>query len=159
MFGKTRQKKVQQAWTYWGKMGEKMFENLFKKCAHEYKQVGYIPATAQDKEGSIDVPCYFLECKKCGKRRVLREPDFNYTEAFLEMINLWKKGEFKINFKEYQEDENDTPNEKEKLHYKVLNAIESELQKLQFEMSDSENRLVVNNIKALIHDALSVEVV
>ena len=54
-----------------------MFENLFKRCSHEYKLVGEIPATSIYEGESYDVPCYFLECKNCGKRTVLRENDYN----------------------------------------------------------------------------------
>ena len=52
-----------------------MFGDLFSKCPHDYKLVGEIPATAVHDEITYEVPCYFLECKNCGKRIVLREAD------------------------------------------------------------------------------------
>lgn len=136
-----------------------MFEQYFKKCEHEYKQVGYISATVENDGVSLGVPCYFLECKKCGKKRVLRESDFNYKDSFLEMMNLWEKGQFKINFKEFQDDKEDKISYlKEELNTKYCQALESlgdELQKLKFEMSDSENRLIVNNMKEIIKKVLT----
>ena len=139
-----------------------MFENLFNKCPHEYKQVGFIPYTTLGEDGLCDVPCYFLECKHCGKRKVLRESDYAYTDAFLDMIDLWTKGQFKINFKEYQKDELDCTTSTEtswhNRYEKILLSVQDELNKFNIPIHDSENRLTLNNIKALIRDALTTEV-
>ena len=75
------------------------------------------------------------------------------------MMNLWEKGQFKINFKEFQDDKEDKISYlKEELNTKYCQALESlgdELQKLKFEMSDSENRLIVNNMKEIIKKVLT----
>lgn len=139
-----------------------MFDNLFNKCPHEYKQVGFIPCATSGEDGLYDVPCYFLECKHCGKRKVLREPNYAYTDSFLDMIDLWTKGQFKINFKEYRKDELDcTTNTETSWHNryeKILLSVQDELNKFNIPMHDSENRLILNNIKALISNALTTEV-
>ena len=138
-----------------------MFENLFNKCPHEYKQVGFIPYVTLGEDGPCDVPCYFLECKHCGKRKVLREPDYAYTDAFLDMIDLWTKGQFKINFKEYRKDELDcTTNTEANWHNryeKILLSVQDELNKFNIPIHDSENRLVLNNIKGILRNILSEE--
>ena len=137
-----------------------MFENLFNRCPHEYKQVGNIPARATHDGTTYDVPCFFLECKHCGKRKVLREPDFNYLDSFLAMLDLWERGQYKINFKDYLGKENECscvchePNNN--TYYEIiLRKILDELERFNLEMSDSENRLVTNNIKAIVQDALA----
>ena len=136
-----------------------MFENLFKRCSHEYKQVGFIPYVTLGEEGPCDVPCYFLECKHCGKRRVLREANYAYSDSFLDMLDLWTKGQFKINFKEYQEKyEPGSTQEKPKDIARceaAFSMILDELNRLELPMHDSNGRLVVNNIKGIIQDILS----
>ena len=138
-----------------------MFENLFNRCPHEYKQVGFIPYTTLGEDGLCDVPCYFLECKHCGKRKVLRESDYAYADAFLGMIDLWTKGQFKINFKEYQRDElNCTTNTETSWHNryeKILLSVQEELKRFNLPMHDSENKLIVNNIRGIISNALTEE--
>ena len=134
-----------------------MFENLFNKCPHEYKQVGFIPCTTLGEDGICDVPCYFLECKHCGKRKVLRESDYAYTDAFLDMIDLWTKGQYKINFKEYQNEtvSCESGGSSNELYFEtVLRGIQDEVKRFNLPMHDSENKLVVNNIKELINSAL-----
>ena len=139
-----------------------MFKDLFKRCPHEYKQVGFIPATTVGEDGiSYEAPCYFLECKHCGKRKVLRESDYAYTDAFLDMIDLWVKHQFKINFKEYQKDELDCTTSTEiswhNRYEKILLSVQDELNKFNIPMHDSENRLVLNNVKGILRDVLSEE--
>ena len=139
-----------------------MFENLFNKCPHEYKQVGFIPYTTLGEDGSCNVPCYFLECKHCGKRKVLRESDYAYTDAFLDMIDLWTKGQFKINFKEYQKDELNCLTSTEiswhNRYEKILLSVQEELKRFNLPMHDSENKLIVNNIRGIISNALTEDV-
>ena len=134
-----------------------MFENLFSKCPHEYKLIGEIPATASHDGEVYDVPCYFLECKNCGKRIVLRENDYNYRDSFLDMLNLWEKGQYKINFKSYQNKtvSYESEGSSNELYFEtVLRGIQDEVKKFNLPMHDSENKLVVNNIKELINSAL-----
>ena len=140
-----------------------MFENLFNRCPHEYKQVGKISAKAIHDGITYDVPCFFLECKHCGKRRVLREPDFNYSDSFLDMLDLWEKGQYKIDFKAYLEKENECScvcdEHNSNTYYEiVLRKILEELKRFNLEMSDNENRLVANNIKAIVQNALTEDV-
>lgn len=134
-----------------------MFENLFNKCPHEYKLVGEIPATAVHDGVTYDVPCYFLECKNCGKRLVLRESDYNYRESFLDMLNLWEKGQYKINFKSYQNKTTSYESEsssKELLYETVLRQVQDEIKRFNLPLHDSENKLIVNNVRELVNNAL-----
>ena len=134
-----------------------MFESLFNRCPHEYKLVGEIPATAVHDNDLYEVPCYFLECKNCGKRIVLREPDYNYRDSFLDMLNLWEKGQYKINFKSYQNKAVSYESESssnELLYETVLRQVQDEVKRFNLPIHDSENKLVVNNIKELVNNAL-----
>ena len=134
-----------------------MFEDLFNKCPHDYKLVGEIPATAVHEGVTYDVPCYFLECKNCGKRLVLRESDYNYRDSFLEMLNLWEKGQYKINFKSYQNKAPSYESESSSNEFyfeTVLREVQDEVKKFNLPIHDSENRLIVNNIKGLVNNAL-----
>lgn len=136
-----------------------MFENLFKRCSHEYKQVGFIPVVDFNEEGSFNVPCYFLECKHCGKRKVLREASYAYSDAFLDMLDLWIKGQFKINFKEFdlKEMTKEEPRKNDSKYEHALEQIRHELERLELPMHDSNGRLIVNNIKGIIQNILSEE--
>ena len=139
-----------------------MFKNLFKRCPHEYKQVGFIPYTTLGEDGLCDVPCYFLECKHCGKRKVLRESDYAYTDATLDMIDLWIKHQFKIDFKNagnigYIRREELSNNYDSKL-VKALEQVLGEVERLDLPMHDSSNRLVANNIKGIVKNALTEDV-
>ena len=147
-----------------------MFENLFNKCPHEYKQVGFIPFTFMDEDlgRTIHVHAYFYECKKCKKRFVSRECDFYYTETALDMMKLWEKGQLNIAFKnpeysQYEWDVNAIPIKKESsssLDYleAILGNIQDELNRFNLPIHDSENRLILNNIRGIIKNALTVEV-
>lgn len=149
-----------------------MLNKLFKRCKHDYKQVGYIPFQALDEETKkpINVYAYFYECKKCGKRFVSRECTFYYTDAAIEMMDLWEKGQYDINFKspnmskymsqyEYFFDNDTESNTKSNDSYykEALELILEEVKKFQIEMSDSENRLVISNMKNIINNALNGE--
>lgn len=137
-----------------------MFENLFNKCPHDYKLVGEIPATAVHEGVTYDVPCYFLECKNCGKKKVLRENDYNYRDSFLDMLDLWERGQYKINFKSYQNKVTSYESESssnELLYETVLRQVQEELKRFNIPIYDSENRLIVNNIKGIINNALAEE--
>lgn len=141
-----------------------MFKDLFNKCQHEYKEVGFIPYITLGEEGPCDVPCYFLECKSCGKRKVLRESDYAYTDAFLDMIDLWIKHQLKIDFKNTKNTsygrrgELNSNNKRDSKFVKVLEQVLREVEKLELPMHDSSNRLIVNNIKGIINNALTAEV-
>ena len=138
-----------------------MFKDLFNKCQHEYKQVGFIPYVTLGEEGPCDVPCYFLEGKSCGKRKVLRESDYAYTDAFLDMIDLWIKHQLKIDFKNAENigygryEELNTNNSWDPKLVKALEQVLSEVERLDLPMHDSSNRLVVNNIKGIVNNALT----
>lgn len=134
-----------------------MFGDLFSKCPHDYKLVGEIPATAVHDNDLYEVPCYFLECKNCGKRLVLRENDYNYKDSFLDMLNLWEKRQYKINFKSYQNKPVSYESESSSNEFyfeTVLREVQDEVKKFNLPIHDSENRLIVNNIKGLVNNAL-----
>ena len=138
-----------------------MFKDLFNKCPHEYKQVGFIPYVTLGEEGPSDVPCYFLECKNCGKRKVLRESDYAYTDAFLDMIDLWIKHQLKIDFKNAKNigygryEELNTNNNWDSKLVKALEQVLGEVGRLELPIHDSSNRLIVNNIKGIVNNALT----
>ena len=141
-----------------------MFDDLFNKCPHEYKQVGFIPYVTLGEDGPCNVPCYFLECKNCGKRKVLRESDYAYTDAFLDMIDLWIKHQLKIDFKNAENigygryEELNTNNKWDSKFVKALEQVLGEVERLDLPMHDSSNRLVVNNIKGIVNNALTEDV-
>lgn len=139
-----------------------MFKNLFNKCSHEYKQVGHIPYVTIGEEGPRDVPCYFLECKNCGKRKVLRELDYAYTDAFLDIIDLWTKRQFKIDFKNAESigyiRREELNNNQHSKFVKALKQVLGEVEKLELPIHDSSNRLIANNIKGIVKNTLTAEV-
>lgn len=139
-----------------------MFKNLFNKCSHEYKQVGFIPYITIEEEGPRDVPCYFLECKSCGKRKVLRELDYAYTDAFLDMIDLWIKHQLKIDFKNAKDigygRHEELNNNQDSKFVKALKQVLGEVEKLELPIHDSSNRLIANNIKGIVKNTLTAEV-
>ena len=137
-----------------------MLKNLFKRCSHEYKLVGEIPVIIHYSGETRNVSCYFLECRNCGKRIVLKENNSNYPSSFLSMINLWIKCQYKMSFKSYQDEVisciNSSSSDKER--YKlILREIQEEVKKFSLPTHDSENRLIVNNIKVLLGSALTEE--
>lgn len=136
-----------------------MFKDLFNKCSHEYKQVGFIPYVTLGEEGPCDVPCYFLECKNCGKRKVLRESDYAYTNAFLDMIDLWVKHQLKIDFKNVENishrRQGELNNNRDSKFVKALEQVLGEVERVELPIHDSINRLVVNNIKGIVSNALT----
>ena len=138
-----------------------MFDKLFKKCKHEYKQVGIINSTVGLDGVIYSVPCYFYECKHCGKRRILKESDIHYSYAFLETMKMWEKRQYKINFKGYKEQHNGesfTTSKKDSKYREALERVSKEVEQLEIPMHDNKSRLIVNNIKGIVNNALTEEV-
>ena len=73
------------------------------------------------------------------------------------MLSLWQKKQFKINFKDYSKE---APSYKsddslDKVRYEaVLRGVQEELQRFNLPIHDSENRLIVNNIRELVNNVL-----
>lgn len=139
-----------------------MFKNLFKRCKHEYKRVGFVK-TYKEIDGELCyAPCTFLECKHCGKREVLKESDIHYYQFFLDSIKLWKKKQIKIDFKAAELFQGVPANTKAKQEnpgvnpkaVKLVEDLGKELRKLSIEMWDTENRLIINNARNMINDLL-----
>ena len=64
-------------------------------CKHEYTVIGIIEA-----QGYFT---YFIECKFCGKRKVIKSSMLVYSKQLRTLINMWKKHEIEINFEEKEE--------------------------------------------------------
>ena len=77
------------------------------------------------------------------------------------MINLWEKRQYKINFKSYQ---NTAPSyeensDKDSYYEGILNKLLEEVQRFDLPMHDSQNRLIANNIREIVMNALTEEVI
>lgn len=65
---------------------------------HEYDVVQILKATYKvDETKTMDCPITLLVCKKCGKRKVLKEEDWLYTKTVLNALKLWKQYKLDIN--------------------------------------------------------------
>lgn len=78
-----------------------IFKQLF--CNYEYSVVGTVNCTCDVREEGVlqytkKVPIDFLECVKCGKRRVLMWDSKNYSKSMLGSIKLWNKHQIEIDF-------------------------------------------------------------
>lgn len=69
-------------------------------CDHDYGMLGKWDCTCKNGSETWNVPIYFLECKKCGKNKVVRDSDVFYNTHTLVMVELWLKGQIKIDFTE-----------------------------------------------------------
>lgn len=68
-------------------------------CKHRYSVMGQWPCTHTNSDGTkVNVDVTFLECVKCGHRRVVKFSDFYYRETIPEFIQLWKRHLIDINF-------------------------------------------------------------
>lgn len=59
-------------------------------CKHEYTVAGTILF-----KGYVT---YFLECMRCGKRKVLKSSSLSYSRQLKDVFRMWKKKEIEINF-------------------------------------------------------------
>lgn len=74
-------------------------------CKHKYSYVGDADCTFETDSGQIvEMPAFFHECKKCGKRIVLKNEDCFYTKTFLNQIKLWQKRQIEFNFEKESEE-------------------------------------------------------
>ena len=73
-----------------------MLKQLF--CRHNFGMLGKWDCTCKNGNETWKVPIYFLECPKCGKRKVVRDSDVFYNSHTLEMVKLWLKGQVTIEF-------------------------------------------------------------
>lgn len=67
---------------------KKFLEQLL--CKHEYSVAGTILFKGHT--------TYFLECMKCGKRKVLKSGSLSYSRQLKDVFRMWKKKEIEINF-------------------------------------------------------------
>lgn len=66
-------------------------------CKHKYKLIISLPCTFKcDDDTVLNLPIDLFECKICGKRKVIREPDCFYRGNLLKAINLWVKGQLDL---------------------------------------------------------------
>jgi hypothetical protein len=69
-------------------------------CKHNYGYKGVWKCTfrfmAKDKESPV--PIHFFECRKCGKRKIIKESDCLYNNNILNLAKLWLKGEIDVDF-------------------------------------------------------------
>ena len=64
-------------------------------CKHEFVQYDELPCTFKFEDDYIvKVPITLLECKKCGKRKVIRSDKWYYDDTLLAKVELWRKGQF-----------------------------------------------------------------
>jgi hypothetical protein len=78
-----------------------MFEFLKRLfCKHNYGYKGVWNCTFRliEKDEISSVPIYFFECRKCGKRKVIRDSDYLYNNHILDLTKLWLKGEIEVDF-------------------------------------------------------------
>ena len=66
-------------------------------CEHKYEIVKVLKATYKvDETKTIDCPITLLVCKKCGKRKVLRDEDWLYTKKVLKALKLWEQNQLDV---------------------------------------------------------------
>ena len=61
---------------------------------HEYKAAQIIEAKYRI-EGTVtlDCPITLLVCRKCGKRKVIKDYSWLYTQRTLKFLKLWEKNQ------------------------------------------------------------------
>ena len=84
-----------------------MLKQLFCKHLYEYKGVvecTYRERMEDDKQIKL---VQFYECKKCGKRIIIKDRDYYFNDSILKQFDLWKKYQLELKFddEEYEEDE------------------------------------------------------
>ena len=133
-----------------------MFDWLFNKedCKHKYNEVGTLECFCDYDDKSMNVNAYCYECVNCGKRKILREDDFFYHKATLDMFKLWENHQLEFDFTEWNESNYSAD---KKLEY-ILNQIKKELKEIDIDLTADNNRIHLNNINAFINNALTEEV-
>ena len=62
-------------------------------CKHNYIQWDELRCKFKfDDDCTMSCPITLLQCKKCGKRIILKDKDYLYNKEVLNKVNLWKKG-------------------------------------------------------------------
>lgn len=73
----------------------KFIKQLF--CNHKYNYLGHLKYYFVWDDGTRTViPTKFLECSKCGKRKIIRDDKFYYKETQLKIFKLWLKGQIEL---------------------------------------------------------------
>ena len=68
-------------------------------CSHKYNVEGSWKCTFRMEDGTLyDCSVEFLECPKCGKRRVIRLSDYHYKDTLLDIFKLWEKRQIEVEF-------------------------------------------------------------
>lgn len=63
-------------------------------CKHSYELIKRIPCTFRFNDNTqIAVPIFLFECKKCHRRKVIRDENCFYNSSVLKKLELWLKGE------------------------------------------------------------------
>ena len=62
-------------------------------CKHEYTVVGTILF-----KGYVT---YFLECMRCGKRKIVKSSYVLYSKQLKDIFKMWKNKEVEINFEDF----------------------------------------------------------
>ena len=66
-------------------------------CKHDYEIVKIWDCVFKyDDNCKVPTPIDFLVCKKCGKRKLLRDVDWKYNDSVLRRAALWEKGEISL---------------------------------------------------------------
>lgn len=75
---------------------KKFIDKLF--CSHKFRYLGKLNTRYIGEDKELDVPIYFYECVKCGKRIAMKRNDRFYSPTLLQQINLWEKHQIEIGF-------------------------------------------------------------
>lgn len=84
-------------------MIKEFFERLF--CKHKYK-IDVVKHKYTGNDGNSKEACtYFLECTKCGRRKVVPAGWMTYSSQTKELFRLWKRREIEVDFDEENKNE------------------------------------------------------
>ena len=73
-------------------------------CKHDYEIVGTWNCRFKFEDDCImSVPMDFLVCKKCGKRKLLKDKDCYYNNSVLRRALLWEKGQLSTEEFDFEE--------------------------------------------------------
>ena len=63
-------------------------------CKHSYELIKQIPCTFKYNDNTkIPVSIFLFECKKCHKRKVIKDANCFYNSTLLKKLKLWLKDE------------------------------------------------------------------
>lgn len=78
---------------------KKLLDRLF--CKHAYDILGEICFW----KDNTPFYTYFMQCKNCGKRKILTDDSLEFSKQTRELFKMWKKEEVEIDFDEEDKDE------------------------------------------------------